>query len=230
MPFPFLAAATMLAPVVGGLLQSRHNKSLARFQNEYNSPASQMARFKEAGLNPNLVYTQGNSGNMSPITPTNWQSAVGDAPARFTQSELAQTQADVGQQKIEESQTKQQLMMAQRDVLKANPFLSERYVNAMITTMEATAKQKKHDVDFMTSEQAASGATTYGQAKIQLDLNALAERTNLMVADKEQKAQILQSEKFRTELLEVQRNWLKEKQITPQHIYQGIMLMLSKLM
>jgi hypothetical protein len=27
-------------------------------QNEYNSPAAQMARFKEAGLNPNLIYGQ----------------------------------------------------------------------------------------------------------------------------------------------------------------------------
>lgn len=32
-------------------------------QNEYNSPASQMARYKAAGLNPNLIYGQGNPGN-----------------------------------------------------------------------------------------------------------------------------------------------------------------------
>ena len=32
-------------------------------QNAYNSPSAQMARFKEAGLNPNLIYGQGNSGN-----------------------------------------------------------------------------------------------------------------------------------------------------------------------
>ncbi len=36
-------------------------------QNQYNSPQAQMARFKEAGLNPNLIYGQGNSGNASPI-------------------------------------------------------------------------------------------------------------------------------------------------------------------
>lgn len=34
-------------------------------QNAYNSPESQMARFKAAGLNPNLIYGQGNSGNAS---------------------------------------------------------------------------------------------------------------------------------------------------------------------
>lgn len=31
-------------------------------QNEYNSPAKQMERFKAAGLNPNLMYSQGSSG------------------------------------------------------------------------------------------------------------------------------------------------------------------------
>lgn len=73
-------------PVVGGLLQGlfqrqsdrlsvqdslRANMELAKFQyskdlemwnraNEYNLPANQMERFKAAGLNPNLIYGQGN--------------------------------------------------------------------------------------------------------------------------------------------------------------------------
>lgn len=36
-------------------------------QNLYNSPASQMARYTDAGLNPNLIYGQGNSGNQASI-------------------------------------------------------------------------------------------------------------------------------------------------------------------
>lgn len=36
-------------------------------QNAYNSPTSQMERFREAGLNPNLMYGQGNSGNASSL-------------------------------------------------------------------------------------------------------------------------------------------------------------------
>lgn len=34
-------------------------------QNEYNSPAAQMQRFLDAGLNPHLIYGQGNAGNSS---------------------------------------------------------------------------------------------------------------------------------------------------------------------
>lgn len=54
--------------------QHQYNTELAKYtydldleqwnrQNEYNSPASQMSRFMEAGLNPNLIYGQGTPGN-----------------------------------------------------------------------------------------------------------------------------------------------------------------------
>jgi len=36
-------------------------------QNEYNSPAAQMARFKAAGLNPNLIYGRGDAGNATAV-------------------------------------------------------------------------------------------------------------------------------------------------------------------
>lgn len=36
-------------------------------QNQYNSPAAQMQRFKDAGLNPNLMYGQGESGGASMV-------------------------------------------------------------------------------------------------------------------------------------------------------------------
>lgn len=41
------------------------NLEMWNLQNQYNSPASQMARFMAAGLNPNLIYSQGNAGNAS---------------------------------------------------------------------------------------------------------------------------------------------------------------------
>lgn len=57
--------------------QNKGNMELAKYQydlnmeqwnreNEYNSPASQMARYKAAGLNPNLIYGQQNTSAASP--------------------------------------------------------------------------------------------------------------------------------------------------------------------
>lgn len=42
-----------------------HELEMWNLQNAYNTPAAQMQRFKDAGLNPMLVYQQGNSGNAS---------------------------------------------------------------------------------------------------------------------------------------------------------------------
>lgn len=43
--------------------QNQFNLDMWNKQNEYNSPKAQMQRFQEAGLNPNLIYGQGTSGN-----------------------------------------------------------------------------------------------------------------------------------------------------------------------
>lgn len=236
MPIPaFLAAAL---PVVGNIagnligagIQSHSNKKLAEYQNWYNSPVQQMARYKAAGLNPNLIYSQGSAGNMSPITPTNWQGALSGIGSQYTQSELTQTQSDVGQQKIEESKTKQTLMQAQKDVLAANPFLDPAYLKAVVDNMVGTAKLKTQEANFMTSGQASTGATTQGESKMMLEINALAQRNGLLEADDKIKAEVLKSQKFQNELREIQVKWMKDKEITPQHVYQGILLLLSKMM
>ena len=51
------------------LAQYEWNRNLEMWnlQNQYNSPAAQMQRFKQAGLNPNLIYGQGNAGNATTL-------------------------------------------------------------------------------------------------------------------------------------------------------------------
>ena len=43
--------------------QNQFNLDMWNLQNEYNSPQAQMKRYEEAGLNPALIYSQGNPGN-----------------------------------------------------------------------------------------------------------------------------------------------------------------------
>lgn len=47
--------------------QGANDKSIElwREQAQWNKPINQMARYQEAGLNPNLVYSQGNPGNLA---------------------------------------------------------------------------------------------------------------------------------------------------------------------
>lgn len=46
-------------------MENDQQMELWNLMNEYNSPKSQMERFAEAGLNPNLIYHQGSNGNAS---------------------------------------------------------------------------------------------------------------------------------------------------------------------
>lgn len=222
---PLLSA---LGPVIGAGVQSIANRRNARIQNQYNEPQRQMERFRKAGLNPNLMYTQGNPGNMTPITPTNWQDAIGGAGQRYAQTELTQTQQDVGEQKITESQAKTAIHNVQEKILQNNPYLRPEYVNGVVNIMWNTAKQKQQETDFKLGPP-QTGADTAGEATLQLELNRLMESNGLLRADNEIKAEILKSEKFKAELLEVQKNWLKNADITPQHIWQGILLLLTKM-
>lgn len=47
----------------------QRNLQMWNLQNEYNSPTQQMARLRSAGLNPNLVYGSGVTGNSAGSTP-----------------------------------------------------------------------------------------------------------------------------------------------------------------
>lgn len=78
-------------------------------QNEYNSPTQQMARIRAAGLNPNLVYGNGVTGNSSGSTPQyepakfnaptiqayrGWNLGISDAISQFLAYRTAKAQVD----------------------------------------------------------------------------------------------------------------------------------------
>lgn len=78
------AGISAAASLGGGILQGYYNKKAAskandyalyswNLANEYNHPAEQMKRYKEAGLNPNLIYGQQNTtsafGTTGPAAP-----------------------------------------------------------------------------------------------------------------------------------------------------------------
>lgn len=53
-----------------------YNMDLWNKQNEYNDPNAQMQRLKDAGLNPNLMYGQGTTGNAATIHSSDAPAAV----------------------------------------------------------------------------------------------------------------------------------------------------------
>lgn len=84
-------------------------------QNAYNSPAQQMQRYKEAGLNPNLVYNQQNIAN--PVRSTETARAQAIAP-HFQAPDIQGIMAQSQNIKLQKIQTDN--MAAQRRLIEAN--------------------------------------------------------------------------------------------------------------
>lgn len=106
-------------------IQNQYNENRWKIENEYNSPEQQMARFRAAGLNPNLIYGQGNSGgsvsaapfsNDSP-TPSRSGSANAGSP-RFTPSNFNFQDGIMSYFAIREQQARTNNLEATNEVIK----------------------------------------------------------------------------------------------------------------
>lgn len=227
-----------LGNVVGVHQQKKANMELVKYQNQYNSPASQMARYDAAGLNRNLVYNQGNPGNMDRPPTVDVQNAYADLGTKYAQIELMKSQTGLTDQKTKESGVKQDLARAQTNLVKANPYLNPQYVYAMVTQLQSAASIKATEAEFMTTQrqlydekgQPRGWDNSLGFKKMEAELNLLIQRYNLGKADQQIKAKVLESKEFQNSLQQIQVEWMKNGDITPQHIYQGIMMLLMKLM
>ena len=105
--------------------QAKHNRELAKYQNEqnirlwqmqneYNTPAQQMERFKAAGLNPNLIYGKGTAGNAQAITPYQEDRTNQSLSAPNLMS-LQNATSHYFQNKILEGRAKQEQAKGERD-------------------------------------------------------------------------------------------------------------------
>lgn len=96
--------------------QNAYNLNMWKLQNEYNSPANQMRRYEEAGLNPALMYGQVTPGNASAapqqVTPNapnisqdmrdlakafnieGLKQAIADTKLKQANARIAETEAD----------------------------------------------------------------------------------------------------------------------------------------
>lgn len=270
MPFP-LGAIPVVGGLLGGLMQGQQNKraweresqygremqdrayrqnlELMKYQNMYNSPVEQMARYKAAGLNPNLIYGQGNSGNMSsapqmqaPSTPRyqtvdiagGVQSTIGNilqTRAQNQQIELMKSQEALNRQKAGESQQKIELMQTQQQVLEANPMLNSSYVKAFVGNMESIATLKKQEADYYTKPGSQTvGDTSYGAQLMQQKLMYLTEKYGLLKEDAKIKAEIFNSKQMQNDLLEIQRDFMKSGNISEGQILTFLKMLILRLM
>lgn len=254
MPFPALAVGMGLLGIGSQLFgqekQKDHNMALARFQAdaneryldkqlEYNTPANQMKRFQDAGLNPHLVYGQGNPGNQSaPLTypdikPADRQNLLAALPLI---NQTAMTDAQVSNVNMSTIQkgVLADLQRQQTALIKRNPLFSDSYLTSMIDSFKSMASIKSSEsqvkqaqADWFTGESSwydeKTGSTWHGPAgaaKMEKELQLLFQKYELGAKDMALKKAVLDSKEFQNDILEIQRKWMVDGEITPQLIYQ----------
>lgn len=114
------AVVSAVASIAGVAINNSQAKKRVSEQNEYNSPANQLKRYEEAGLNPNLIYGTGASsaGNQSQPASSQGFDSQSLMPLVNTMLQLPQIQ-----QSIRESQSRMTQMAFQNEEIRANTLL-----------------------------------------------------------------------------------------------------------
>lgn len=215
------------------------NQKLLQEQRIYDSPESQMLRYRDAGLNPHLIYdkvagtnTPISMGNIPGVQMGSVDASYPDIAGDFMHAQLAQTQMGLTEAKTIESEARQELMGLQRAIAATNPMLNpsvyERTIDVLMSTGELKLKEQSYLMQSRSNIE--GGGDERFKQKIDQEIEAMAQKLGLNTKDLEIKNKILQSKEYENALKEIQLKWMKDADITPQHIYQGLMLLLTKMM
>lgn len=205
------------------------NENYVKSNNEYNSPKSQMQRYQAAGLNPHLVYSQGNPGNQSGPLSAPDRRTGSDVAASYNQSSVSQSQVAAQEANVGRTEALTEVAKLQAEVLRRNPYLNEKAFDAIIGSLISAAKVKESDADIRKNDKFYSDATRQLQAnKIFKEVELLEQRFELGNLDKQIKAEVLNSKEFENAILEIRKKFLADGDVGPQQIMQFIMLMLTK--
>ena len=118
--------------------QTQRNLEQWQRENDYNSPTSQMARLREAGLNPDLMYGQGTTGNSfsSPEMTSGAPSEPNDMSAMLSKRSFGQTM-----QQILDKEQQRRMNEAQIEAIRATA--REKNTNANATEIESAIAQAR---------------------------------------------------------------------------------------
>lgn len=150
--------------------------------NAYNTPAAQMERYKAAGLNPDLIYSQGDSGNASfPEAPSQAATPTASVIPKNTYGDTAATVAQTGlmtaQAKALESQAKK--IDTEESLLTADYLLRKARTESDIELQNSTI-YVNHELGQLNHAEAEVASKKLQE--IDVSMSNLREQTNLFRA------------------------------------------------
>ena len=160
--------------------QMAMDKQMFDYQNAYNTPAQQMARLKDAGLNPALMYGQGTTGNASGYPQSKFQ----ELRPFMGPTDIAQTTAAGVQMSL------------------ANAQLKQIEENTMYTKIKGANETKNTQYQTALMDQQT--------AKVRQETLTEIENRALVIAQKSKTEQEKINTEIVAEINKIDKNWLKE--------------------
>lgn len=171
-------------------------------QNDYNSPVSQMARLKQAGINPALYGTGGATTTAGPVRSSSPGSFT-PRPKQFDLSGISNSIANYQDTRVREAQVNnlktQNTVLAQDAILKAAKTITEL----------ATGKTKQFDLDLKNQLRQVAVDMAYATKEMVGVRRNLYETQQFYVTDKNKREEDLQPKRLE---LQVQELALKKAQ------------------
>lgn len=159
--------------------------------NDYNHPSAQMARLRQSGLNPNLVYGNGADAQMAaPVRSSDTGSWRPEAP-RFDGSFVGETIAQMYNLKQVEAQTDN--LRAQNTLLEKDQLLKDAQI-ANVNANTASTLQNTAGATFDLSQRERLADTNYDAAQASLQ-KVLADTA--FTINQDERAAIMQSQNLK---------------------------------
>lgn len=108
-------------------MQNEWNRNQWQMENAYNSPSAQIERMREAGLNPNMMYGGGVSGNLSASSPS-MSSGAAATPMDFSSLANKKTVGDAIMQTlaVEQARANVRKTNAEADIQESDSTVRDR--------------------------------------------------------------------------------------------------------
>lgn len=184
-----------------------HQEYMYDKQNAYNTPTMQMQRYKDAGLNPHLIYGQGNSGNAGSPPPLQTQDAPKSNFADITQNYIAnrtqQAQVDNMRKALEVQEADKILKQAQTVNTLSQSSSTDQQREQSAELFE-TVQAQAHANLGVTEQQYQTGILQ--QSKIEKEIDQLTANTGLTNAQKSAVTQSILESKARVQNLRMDNN------------------------
>ena len=186
----------------------------------YNTPAAQMGRFRAAGLNPNLIYSQTNESDSPPTTSAADLSALGNIPSELSQyQDIKKSKAEVNNlEKANQQIDKQIEQIVLDNILRQKEIDWFDIKNtADLDLIKAQAAKTKKDIEALdkTIENIIANTAKVTRETQKIDFDQFIETFNAILANKQFQLDVQRFNLNKDQFEEMKRqfnesNWQKD--------------------